>query len=286
MPIYRIENDTFTNIQQTTFAELGIKERRDLQSLLKKRIDVVSPETMVVAEEFGEWEDSRLRIDLLGIDKDANLVVIELKRNEDGGHMELQAIRYAAMISTLSFDQLVNIYSKYISHNGEDGDARERLLQFLDWETPGEKPFGQEVKIVLASADFSKELTTSVMWLNGFELDIRCVRIHPYTIDEQIYVDVQTVIPLPEVADYQVRYREKIQNERESRRSAKDKSKYNVTVDGKHHTGQNNRRMIFSLISGVLKSGRSPQEVTEAVGGRKIFEDFDGTHSADFQPDQ
>ena len=200
MPIYRIENDTFTNIQQTTFAELGIKERRDLQSLLKKRIDVVSPETMVVAEEFGEWEDSRLRIDLLGIDKDANLVVIELKRNEDGGHMELQAIRYAAMISTLSFDQLVNIYSKYISHNGEDGDARERLLQFLDWETPGEKPFGQEVKIVLASADFSKELTTSVMWLNGFELDIRCVRIHPYTIDEQIYVDVQTVIPLPEVA--------------------------------------------------------------------------------------
>ena len=40
--------------------------------------------------------------------------------------------------------------------------------------------FAQEVRIVLVSAEFSKELTTSVMWLNDFGLDIRCVRIHLY----------------------------------------------------------------------------------------------------------
>jgi RecB family endonuclease NucS len=44
----------------------------------------------LVAAEFGDWEDSRRRIDLLAIDKAANLVVIELKRTEDGGHMELE----------------------------------------------------------------------------------------------------------------------------------------------------------------------------------------------------
>ena len=38
----------------------------------------------------------RRRIDLLGNDRDTNLVIIELKRNDDSGHMELQAIRYAA----------------------------------------------------------------------------------------------------------------------------------------------------------------------------------------------
>ena len=37
----------------------------------------------MIAEEFGEWEDCRRRIDLLGIDKGANLVVIELKRDEE-----------------------------------------------------------------------------------------------------------------------------------------------------------------------------------------------------------
>ncbi|MEO6078609.1 MAG: hypothetical protein ABIQ86_02375 [Steroidobacteraceae bacterium] len=62
--------------------------------VLNSIVDVLSSDTLVVAEEFGEWDDSRRRIDLPGIDKNANLVVIELKRTEDGGHMELQAIRY------------------------------------------------------------------------------------------------------------------------------------------------------------------------------------------------
>lgn len=89
MPIYRIDSKSLRAVERTTFAEQGIHERHDLQALLKSQIKVISPDTLVVAEEFGEWEDSRRRIDLLGIDKDANLIVIELKRSEDGGHMEL-----------------------------------------------------------------------------------------------------------------------------------------------------------------------------------------------------
>src|SRR5882757_7277674 len=110
MPIYRIENNTISPVERTTFAKQGLRERYDLQSLLKTRIEVISPNTLIVAEEFGDWEDSRRRIDLLGIDKAANLVVIELKRTEDGGHMELQSIRYASMVSTMTFDQAVDTF--------------------------------------------------------------------------------------------------------------------------------------------------------------------------------
>ena len=39
---------------------------------------------LVIADEFSDWEDSRRRIDLLAIDRNANLVVIELKRDEVG----------------------------------------------------------------------------------------------------------------------------------------------------------------------------------------------------------
>ena len=126
------------------------------------------------------------------------------------------------MISTLTFDKLVTIYECYLDDNDIERDATESLLKFLDWNEVDEEQFGQEVKIVLASAEFSKELTTSVMWLNDYGLDIRCVRMNPYTSDGQIFVDVQTVIPIPEVADYQVRIREKRQRARESRKSSRD----------------------------------------------------------------
>ena len=55
---------------------------------------MIAPDTLVIAEEFSEWSGSQRRIDLLAIDRDANLVVIELKRTEDGGYMELQALRF------------------------------------------------------------------------------------------------------------------------------------------------------------------------------------------------
>lgn len=214
MALYEITAENLTRIEQTSFDRVGVKERTDLQRLLKKQIDVILPNTLVIAEEFGEWEESKRRIDLLGLDKDANLIVIELKRTEEGGHMELQAIRYAAMVSTMTFEKVVDIFSRYIAQNNLEKDARDTILNFLGWEEPDEDSFAQDVKIALVSSNFSKELTTAVMWLNRRDLDIRCIRVIPYQDNGRILVDVQQVIPLPEAADYQIKIREKEQRER------------------------------------------------------------------------
>jgi hypothetical protein len=232
MAIYQITDNEIKTISRTTFSETGLKEREDLQRLLKYQIEIISPDTLVVAEEFGEWDESRRRIDLLGIDKQANIVVIELKRTEDGGHMELQAVRYAAMVSTLTFDRLIDIYSDYIKANDLEINAEASLLDFLGWDEKDEDEFGQEVKIVLTSAEFSRELTTTVMWLNDYGLSIRCVRMHPYQSEGKILLDVQSVIPIPEIEDYQVKIREKRQKERESRSGGRDRSRYSIYFNG------------------------------------------------------
>jgi hypothetical protein len=217
MPIFEITQSAIRKISETTFSATGIRERGDLQRLLRSNVDVVSPDTLVIAEEFGDWEDSKRRIDLLGLDLDANLVVIELKRSEDGGHMELQAIRYAAMVSTLTFEEVVDVYANYLRRIGQETDARTSILEFLGWEGPDDEPFAQDVRIVLASAEFSKELTTAVIWLNKRGLDIRCVRLKPYDDNGRVLVDVQQLIPLPEAEAYQVQLRQKEQRGREER---------------------------------------------------------------------
>src|SRR5688500_8499671 len=128
MALYEINSENLSKITQTTFDQVGIRERTDLQRLSKKQIDVITPDTLIIAEEFGEWEESKRRIDLLGLDKKANLVVIELKRTEDGGFMELQAVRYAAMVSTMTFERVVDIYQRYLSKNGDNSiDARTKI---------------------------------------------------------------------------------------------------------------------------------------------------------------
>lgn len=278
MAIYRLDGTEFRKVEPTTFAQAGIRERTDLQRLLKSQVEIIAPNTLVIAEEFGEWDDSKRRIDLLALDKSANIVVIELKRTEDGGHMELQAVRYAAMVSTITFDQAVAIYAQYLAKTGSQEDARESILEFLGWDEQDDDAFGEEVRIILASAEFSRELTTAVMWLNEKGLDIRCVRLRPYKEGEQLLVDVQQVIPLPEAAEYQVRIREKQQKERASRAVSRDLTKYDVTVNGSLFPSQTKRGLMYQAIGALIRGGVKPQQVAETIAWRRnnLFIAFEG----------
>jgi Endonuclease NucS len=167
MAIFQVTKTELKPLGQTSFGAENIMERNDLQRLLRDQIAVLDDGFMVIAEEFGDWVDSSRRIDLLCIDSNANLVVVELKRTEDGGHMDLQALRYAAMISTMTFEQLVDVHARFKNKaQPETSTARAAILEFLGWEEEDQAPFAQDTRIVLAAADFSKELTTAVMWLN------------------------------------------------------------------------------------------------------------------------
>lgn len=269
MPIYEFAPDRIQPLTKTTFSALHMHERRDLQRLLRANISVIAPETLVIAEEFGDWDESCRRIDLLAIDRDANLVVIELKRTEDGGHMELQAIRYAAMVSTMTFDHATDVFGRYLGQIGKaDADARAELLDFLGWDEPDEDAFGQDVRIVLGSAEFSRELTTSVLWLIERGIDIRCLRLQPYRLDGRTLVDVQQIIPLPEVAEYQVRVTEKKRKEREARTDTRDWTSYDVTLGGRQVKGLRKRHAIYQVFRHLVESGIAPEKVAEHCGPR------------------
>ena len=243
MAIYRLNGETFDELQETSLAAQGILERKDLQAAVRRQIDVVCPDCLVIAEEFAEWSDSQRRIDLLAIDKAANIVVVELKRGDTGKHMELQALRYAAMVSTLTFKRAVEILGKYLKSCADDRDAEETLLSFLSWEEPQDEDFASDVRITLVAEDFSREITTTVLWLNQRGLDIRCVRLQTYEHKAEVLVDVQQIIPLPEAEAYQVKVREQQAARREARSSGRDYTRYQF--EGAVY---NKRRLVLSVV--------------------------------------
>jgi len=268
MPIYKMTQDSIEPVPPTRFSELKLTERGDLQRLLRDRIDIIARDTLVIAEEFGAWDDSRRRIDLLAIDKEGCIVVIELKRTEDGGHMELQAIRYAAMVSAMTFDQAIEAFAVYLKRREDDRDARTVILDFIEVE---EESFGQDVRIVLASAEFSKELTTAALWLREQTVDIRCVRIQPYGTPENTLLDVQQVVPLPEAEDYQIRIERKSVKRREARESSRDFTRYDITIGTTVVENQPKRRAILQVIRGLVSHGTSPEVLEKAISWRDLF---------------
>jgi hypothetical protein len=243
MALYSFENMKLQRIEMTRFSEEGILERQHMQNAIKNDIGIIDENCLIISEEFSEWDDSQRRIDLLAIDTGGNVVVIELKRNETGAHMELQAARYAAMVSTLTFTKACEIFEKYLNINKLDQDPKSSLMNFLGWEQPEEDKFALDVRIILVSADFSKELTTTVLWLRDKNIDIKCVRSIPYKYQGKIILDIEQIIPLPEAISYQVKFKEQSNERREARQSIKDYTQY--LFDGNMY---NKRKLVLAVV--------------------------------------
>ena len=210
MAIYRMVGDKadLVSIEQTSFGQQGVLERQDLQRILRDKPDVLEEGLFIITEEFSDWQGSGRSIDLLGIDTTGRLVVVELKRGDTGEHMDLQAIRYAAMVSTITLQQAIEAHRDYLKNRGIEEDAEERVNGHL--ENPESQGFSPErPRIVLVSEGFSSELATCVLWLNGNGLDVTCIRMQPYQNEGQLLVETSQVIPLPEAEYYLVKVRER-----------------------------------------------------------------------------
>ena len=213
MPLYRWNTDNLEALPPTTFEAEQLQEA-NLQRLLCDQPDVLEEGLFIVAEEYGDWEDSNRRIDLLALDERGWLVVIELKRTRSGDHSELQAIRYAAMVANMTLEQVVDAHRNYLAKRGVDEDARMRVLYHLGVEDEENAEIHTErPRIVLASAGFSTELTTSVLWLRDGGMDISCVKLQLYKFDDSLLLDTGQVIPLPEASGYLVKVRERQEEE-------------------------------------------------------------------------
>ena len=260
-------------VPSATFADERILERTDLQRLLRARIDSVADDVLIVAEEFGAFVGAKRRIDLLGVDREGHLVVFELKRTSDGGHLELQALRYAAMVSTMTFDDLVGHYERYLATVEREAadDARARLT---DWLDDGDVAvISRNVRIVLVSAGFDREITTTVLWLTDlYGLDIRCVRLTPYRVGERLLLDVQQVIPLPEASELTIQLQRKATQERAVRGSdGRDWTQYVITQGGSESKPLRKRQAVLAMITALRAAGVSAREIATVIPGSKFI---------------
>jgi hypothetical protein len=144
-------------------------------------------------------------------------------------------------------------------------------LTFLEWDEPKTGEFGNDVKIVLVSANFSKEITTSVLWLNERELDIRCVRLIPYQLMGKTLLDIQQVLPLPEATDYQIRLRKKASEERNARDSTVDWTKYDLTIGGQKYYKLTKRMLFLTIVRTLAQQGKSVAEIQDILPERKFI---------------
>lgn len=150
--VWRIDK----GLNPVVFGPLDIESR--LEKILDENIEIASPNWLVIGRQLRT--DHGLFIDLLAIDRDANLVVIELKRDKTYRDIIAQLLDYGSWVRELKDDKIAGIYDEYQKRWHKDralisiDDAFRKKFKIT---IPDEINSTHELVVVAASLDPSTE---------------------------------------------------------------------------------------------------------------------------------
>lgn len=207
-------------VEPASFLDIGVKERADLEQWVIKHPELLGERLLVITSEYDKFDGSNRRLDVLALDANGVLVIVELKLDASRSLADLQAIHYAAFCSTMAMDSLVEELANFDASTKEE--ASEKICKFL--RTDELPTLGNRPRVILAAGSINdQELTSCVLWLRSFGVDISCVELTPYRMpaSPQIILVPRVVIPVPEAREYLIGIEQK---EVVQSRQTKDKS--------------------------------------------------------------
>lgn len=247
------KSNRIMNIKEKTFSELGFKERTHLQEWIAYNTSCLGEELLIIQKEFDGFDDTKERLDLLALDKSGNLVIIENKLDDTGRDVTWQSLKYASYCSSLTKKQIKDIFEQYLNKQGLQENAEDNLVKFyddIDYEEL-ELNVGQSQRIIMVAGNFRKEVTSTVLWLRNYKINVKCIKATPYKLDEQIFLDLDQIIPVKEAEDYIIKITEKAEEENNAKSELKER--HNVRLDFwnilLNELAKNNSFTLFNNIS-------------------------------------
>ncbi len=207
-------SDTPHQLSPASFASVGALELQDIERWIRERPLLLGEDLKIITHQFATFEGSKDRLDVLAIDHAGRLVVIEVKRDISGAYQDLQALRYAAFVSTFRAEQLAEAHAEYLRRTERrEIDAAGAYLELEAFVEGGDLNVVDEdvqPRIMLVAAGFQPAVTSTVIWLTrAYGMDITCVQLVPYEVGGELLLGSSILLPLPEAGDYEVRVAQK-----------------------------------------------------------------------------
>lgn len=219
-----------SEIEEKTFIDLGFKERENLQEWIVNNPTFFGEKLLIIQKEFDGFDDTRERLDIMALDESGNIVVIENKLDDTGRNVVWQVLKYSSYCASLSKIQIKTIFQQYLDKNGIPENAEEKLCDFFGKDDFKELELNPSQRIIMVAGNFRKEVTSTVLWLyNNYKLKIQCFKVTPYSMNDQLFLDLEQIIPVKEAEEYMIRMAEKKQDDSETQEELK--TRYTIRTE-------------------------------------------------------
>lgn len=211
------QNPSASKMNKTTFSEIGWREPNEIEEIAVNNLSIFTPQgqeeesLLLVGRQV--VDETKGRNDLVALDSEGNLVLIELKRDQEdikaaGGKIELQAIRYASALAKIESrkELLEKIYVPYIDDIEEVEDpfdhARSQLDEFLRSNEIQPEELNRRQRIILFSSGYDDRSLSSLAWLSKNGVDVTVLRGDLYEHQGQTMMSVEQLLPVSQEEEY------------------------------------------------------------------------------------
>jgi hypothetical protein len=228
--LFSVEGAQATVVSPVSLQDAGLQERRDLQEWILDHPEVLGDDVTIVTSEFGRWIDGtgaveRDRLDILGLDAAGHPVVVELKRDKAPDTVDMQALKYAALVSRFTLPHLGAAHADYLRKRDPDRPVTdEQALALLTGQSAVDDQTLRAPRIILMAASFPRTVTATVVYLNqSLGLDVRLLAFKAYRTGGQVLLTISQLYPPLEVADFVLNPEIQRRRDRDSEESARER---------------------------------------------------------------
>jgi hypothetical protein len=204
MPIFKLKNEN-NNIEKAILipaAKTTLELEKHLEcwlenspwAIAQEPLLIIGRQTSAFQEEYGT-----VFPDLLGIDKDGNIVIIELKKGRTPREVVAQLLEYAAWANDLSDDKISDIFLNYVKSSQNDKNLEDSFIE--TFETDEFPSLNQRLRLFIAAEEISPSVSKVCRFLRQVHgVDITCTQFSVFQTESgEILVSTEAFVGLEDV---------------------------------------------------------------------------------------
>jgi predicted transport protein len=158
----------------TKFNHRPVSKEHEIDDFIEANPELIEPDLKIIGREV--MTSTGKRVDLMGIDKDANVVIIEDKKGKAPREVIAQILDYAVWAENRKGDELNQIAKRHDKLSGHK--TLEKM--FEDWTGDDNPDWNEDQKLYVVGEKIDDETKTMISYLNrkGIKLFTKAIKFH------------------------------------------------------------------------------------------------------------
>jgi len=175
-----------SNVTLTEYPRILTSKEKLMEDFLEKNPTILEKGIMIIGRQVDTGEGGI--IDLLGLDKQGNVVIIELKKEKTPRTVIAQILEYGHWAQeNLSYDNLNKIAKRKHIVNGS------LMEKFIGWTGENEPDFNLNQKLFIVAEEIDEKIESLVNYLNEKGIDISCVELNFFKDNQKTLISKRIV---------------------------------------------------------------------------------------------